>query len=310
MQKEKILFGFYKGLGDFISDAKIIKLFDTQKFDISIFVNYWLKDIASYIFPKANILVYKNAKDLLNAKYSYDYIFHTPNYLNKNIKINYGALRSYLIKYWVLKLKKNKNTKIIAPSYKDLFNFYLDRKKTYLHENFTLKSYLLLKKYFNELGNLSNYIDIEYKEQKPIIHRIIIFPFSGNTIKDYDVQNYLKIIEYLKRRKNFENVILFTTEQDSKKLKHFDVRIEVKSLVELAKIFKKNDLIISGDTGPVHLGTFFGANALILYGPTKPEIYKPIWCNGKIITLKSKSYFTKDIDVNLIIDSIEEEFTL
>lgn len=44
------------------------------------------------------------------------------------------------------------------------------------------------------------------------------------------------------------------------------------SLLELAALYQKFDLIISGDSGPLHLGATQGTKYIGLYGPTSPQI--------------------------------------
>ncbi len=46
-------------------------------------------------------------------------------------------------------------------------------------------------------------------------------------------------------------------------------------LNELAAIFKNSELVISGDSGPLHLASAVGVTTLGLFGPTDPEITGP-----------------------------------
>ncbi len=47
------------------------------------------------------------------------------------------------------------------------------------------------------------------------------------------------------------------------------------SLTELSSIFRRSSLVISGDTGPMHLATASGAKVIALYGPTSPLLNGP-----------------------------------
>jgi ADP-heptose:LPS heptosyltransferase len=64
------------------------------------------------------------------------------------------------------------------------------------------------------------------------------------------------------------------------------------TLIELANILKNASLVVSGDTGPMHLAAAVGAPILPLYGPTSPELNGPrgkgvsriIWENPGCLT--------------------------
>jgi ADP-heptose:LPS heptosyltransferase len=44
---------------------------------------------------------------------------------------------------------------------------------------------------------------------------------------------------------------------------------------ELAALFKRAHMVVSADSGPLHLANAVGANVLALFGPTRPEITGP-----------------------------------
>ena len=44
---------------------------------------------------------------------------------------------------------------------------------------------------------------------------------------------------------------------------------------ELAALFKRAHMVVSADSGPLHLANALGANVLALFGPTRPEITGP-----------------------------------
>jgi len=47
------------------------------------------------------------------------------------------------------------------------------------------------------------------------------------------------------------------------------------SLLELAAVLKKSELVISGDTGPVHVAAAVGTNTAAIFGPSDEEKYAP-----------------------------------
>ena len=63
------------------------------------------------------------------------------------------------------------------------------------------------------------------------------------------------------------------------------------TLKELAALFKCVDLLISGDTGPLHLASGVGTDTLSIFGPTEPELTGPRG-RGKSVILR------KDVGCN------------
>lgn len=58
------------------------------------------------------------------------------------------------------------------------------------------------------------------------------------------------------------------------------------SLLELAAVLKRAELVISGDTGPVHVAAAVGTNTVTIFGPSDEEKYAPRG-RGKNILIKN-----------------------
>ena len=58
------------------------------------------------------------------------------------------------------------------------------------------------------------------------------------------------------------------------------------SLLELAALLKRARLVISGDTGPIHIAAAVGANTVTIFGPSDEEKYAPRG-KGKNILIKN-----------------------
>ena len=304
-----ITFGFYKGLGDFISDSYIIDHFYQNHYRVTIILSSWLQDLANNMFPNANIIPYKEGKEIFKFQYSDDYIFLSPNYLHP-IDMNYKSVPLYLAKYRAVKKNESRKTKIIRPNYLDLFFYYFKIKKTFLNEHFYYMSYFLIKKYFPDIPDVKLEIEDNKLKNKKDIERIFIFPFSGFKPKDYPLENYYNLAKFFKEKYNISPEF-YVVPSDRKKLSNIEKEFSVKSknLVDLANMFKKTDLVICSDSGPGHLAAKFGANVIVLYSITNPQKYKPIG-NGKIITIKSTTKNTNDINFEEIINLIETNFNL
>jgi len=55
------------------------------------------------------------------------------------------------------------------------------------------------------------------------------------------------------------------------------------SIAELAEVLEKSDLFLGTDSGPAHLSSSVGTEAVVLYGPTSPENYHPVGFKGTAI---------------------------
>jgi lipopolysaccharide heptosyltransferase I len=54
------------------------------------------------------------------------------------------------------------------------------------------------------------------------------------------------------------------------------------SLTQLGEVFNRCDLYIGGDTGPMHIASFVGIPAVIIYGPTDPQVNEPFGRHKKV----------------------------
>lgn len=61
--------------------------------------------------------------------------------------------------------------------------------------------------------------------------------------------------------------------------------LETESLTQLGEIYKRCDLYIGGDTGPMHIGSLMGTPAVVIYGPTDPIENEPF---GKHIKIRKE----------------------
>ena len=54
------------------------------------------------------------------------------------------------------------------------------------------------------------------------------------------------------------------------------------TLTQLGEILRRCDLYIGGDTGPMHIASFVGTPAVVIYGPTDPVVNEPLGRHVKI----------------------------
>jgi len=55
------------------------------------------------------------------------------------------------------------------------------------------------------------------------------------------------------------------------------------TLTQLAEVFRRCDLYIGGDTGPMHIASLMGLPVVVIYGPTDPVMNEPFGPHQKVI---------------------------
>lgn len=140
------------------------------------------------------------------------------------------------------------------------------------------------------------------KIKKKFNKKIFISIDSHHDQNNWSIENYLKIINLLKRKN-----ILYVNFAPNKKffLKYFkkinskNIHLTYKKKIsEIIKIIQKCDHIIGNESGPICLGSSLKKQVHAIYLPihTRPE--------SKIIYKKNKYYNTEKISSNLIIKKI------
>lgn len=114
-------------------------------------------------------------------------------------------------------------------------------------------------------------------------NRFVVLNPGGNwDPKRWPVENFSKLGDMLTERYGVKMVIsgqdkdAKLAEAISKKMKHAPVSICGKTKIrELAAILEKARLVVSGDSGPMHIAVSVGTNTIAIFGPTDPEITGP-----------------------------------
>lgn len=108
-------------------------------------------------------------------------------------------------------------------------------------------------------------------------------PFSNWLPKNWPLSDYQKLVEKILAQ--LPNSLFFITaknkqESISKYFWQFGKKVRDLSgktnLRELASLYKNLDLVISGDSGPLHLAGSVGTKFIAIFGPTNPKCTKPV----------------------------------
>lgn len=115
------------------------------------------------------------------------------------------------------------------------------------------------------------------KHAKNIKYLIAVNPLSNWPPKDWAIENYIELISLLKEKLGSAKFFLTSKNKDKRFSplieKHKDSLIDLSAgtnLLELAALYGNMNLVISGDSGPLHLAAALNTKYLGLYGPTNP----------------------------------------
>jgi lipopolysaccharide heptosyltransferase II len=57
---------------------------------------------------------------------------------------------------------------------------------------------------------------------------------------------------------------------------------KTESLTQLGEVYRRCDLYVGGDTGPMHIASFMGIPVVVIYGPTDPIVNEPLGQHRKV----------------------------
>ena len=107
---------------------------------------------------------------------------------------------------------------------------------------------------------------------------ILIHPFAGWAAKEWSFNNFLKLYDKL----NSKYDVKFLFEKGRLKpdalseLKNMKVKYsETKDIKELLETLSNSSLLISNDSGPIHVASLIGIPTFGIYGPTHPDFHVP-----------------------------------
>ncbi len=141
---------------------------------------------------------------------------------------------------------------------------------------------------------------------KPEIYRngIVIHPGSGSKMKNWPLDKYLLVVEKITTKTTF---LLGPAEIERGMRKdiscsHFHI-VCPKDIEELYRLISGASIYIGNDSGVSHLAAWCGIPAVVLFGPTNPEIWKPLGRN--VTVLMSKDSSMNGITVDEVLTAIE-----
>ncbi|MGC8976851.1 MAG: glycosyltransferase family 9 protein [Candidatus Ratteibacteria bacterium] len=138
-------------------------------------------------------------------------------------------------------------------------------------------------------------IEEKIKNFKSFYPLICFHPFAGTKEKQWPIEYFIKLGELIKEIYPKVKILITGT----KKKEEYDLCLKIynsikeysvflageTTLEELISIYKNCNLLIIGDTGPLHLACAVRCNLISLFGGSSPEVFGPFG-EGKFITIK------------------------
>lgn len=124
--------------------------------------------------------------------------------------------------------------------------------------------------------------------------KICIHIGAGVPIKKWPAEHFAELTNLIVKKYGY-SVVLIGGKSEETELKDYLKYIKVSiinlvgklSVIETAAVIKKCDVLVSNDSGPMHIGTAVGTRVIALYGPSTGVIRtQPVAKNSKVLTLK------------------------
>jgi ADP-heptose:LPS heptosyltransferase len=128
----------------------------------------------------------------------------------------------------------------------------------------------------------------------------VLHPWTSDPVKQWPVGNFRKLAQKLDKELNIRVVVVGAKEEQDKSIQYFDnlssnvINLTGKTtLMQLALLLKKSQLLISGDSGPVHLASCVGTPVVAIFRNDiqgkNPERWGPVSPGSTVVENKSLS---------------------
>jgi heptosyltransferase-3 len=134
---------------------------------------------------------------------------------------------------------------------------------------------------------------------------IAIHPGSGSHEKNWPLRNWIRLFSPRGRFADLERLLVISGEADEaqadqleREWKNRDVRFARNlPLPRLAAVLE-HAMFIGHDSGISHLSAAAGANCVLLFGPTNPDVWAP--ANGNVRVLRSPTGQLGDLGIEQV----------
>lgn len=129
-------------------------------------------------------------------------------------------------------------------------------------------------------------------DEKPIV----IHPGSGALNKSWHIENFLAVAQELISRDEEVLFLLGPAELEKFSASTIDkIKSTAKCLKDLSfthvlRLLSCTKVFIGNDSGITHLAAMLGVRTIAVFGPTNPDVYRPIGTNVKILANNTKAF--------------------
>lgn len=281
--KKKVLIVRFSSLGDIVLTFPSIRLLKQNNYEIHYLTKESFKELLSLNSDVDRVLTVSNhikIRDLIN--------FIKNNLVNENysnVIDLHNNLRSFLIRLFFKFQKNVQIVKISKERFKTILIFIFKSKISKLFKIKCKPKILLnvelINCLINNKINSEKFIN-EYKFNLPaqnsyaekynkIEKYIVISPDSLWSEKEWDINKFKEIAKYAKSKKY--EVIWTASKRNDNIENELGLNLTGKtSLTELMNIVKFSSIVISNDSGIMHIAESFGIRSISIFGPTSKEL--------------------------------------
>jgi ADP-heptose:LPS heptosyltransferase len=175
------------------------------------------------------------------------------------------------------------------PMFKSIYDhFFLNTGRVHLSEMYLE----VIKKYFPVSNDILEY-PVKYDSKGDIL----LHPSAGWKAKEWDIQKYIEL--YLELDKFYNCTFILEKNRTDirilEKMRNNSIKyIETSKIEGLIEVIQTSSLMITNDTGPLHIAAMLGNPTFSIFGPTNPSFHLPFG--------KQHKYINKIISCSPLID--------
>lgn len=272
---------------------------------LTLLVNPYVRELAGYIDCVDEVIAWENTKHKFSQIYRFSRNLKAGNF---DLCVIFNPSRELNIIAFLAGIP-------IRVGYNRKWAFLLTHKmedKKYLGQKHEVEYNLEL---LNLIGIKTEDKALSLKIDNGIIRGedIALHPFTSDPVKQWPIQNFRELAQRLVKELNKKVIIVGGKEELTRGGAYFDnlgagiVNMTGKTtLIQLASLLKKCGLLISGDSGPVHLACAVGTRVLALFRndlPAKSAKRWGPWGEGHSVIEKPN---LADISVDEVLGKVKE----
>jgi ADP-heptose:LPS heptosyltransferase len=135
---------------------------------------------------------------------------------------------------------------------------------------------------------------------------VIIHPFTSDPVKQWPLERFSELAQRIRSELDLKVVMVGLSPEPLKLNENIINMVNKTTLAELAALLKCGSLVVSGDSGPMHLAASVGTPVVALFRndlPGKTACRWGPWGNGHIVIEKSSLL---DITVDEVFNKVKE----